>query len=61
MGLAGFFGVVFESKGVISKYCGIRSYEFCVAKVVFYGWNRGIELVNYQLSKNAEMVLGRAS
>jgi len=30
------FGVVFERKGVISKYCGIRGYDFSVMKVVFF-------------------------
>ena len=30
------FGVVFERKRVISKYCGIKRYVFFVLKVVFY-------------------------
>ena len=50
-------GVVFETKGVISKYCGIRSCEFCVRKVVFFvAWRL---IVSIQFSRNPEMVLGQ--
>ncbi len=51
-------GVVFERKGVISKYCGIRSYDFCVMKVVFLA-GRG-RWLSIRFSKNVEMGFGAA-
>ena len=50
--------MVFERKGVISKYYGIRSYDFFVLKVVFFG-RVGAILSRYQLSMNTEMILGQ--
>ncbi len=58
-GLAGILGTIFERKGVTPKYCGIRSYEFLVVKVVFSA--SSFCRVKYRLSKNAGMVFGAAS
>ena len=54
-----FFHLVFESKGLISKYSGIRTYAISCRVSGLIGLRSGVNRVKCQFSKNAEMDLGQ--